>query len=132
MTEVIKYFVLSIVFAICLIIVLGLILYILDKVSNILYIRRARADELAVRRYAQSLLSDSWWFSESEEAMHAIQLLAKNLAFTGNINARDISGIRDEWRRLVSRDHNGKSINQEVTSQSTLPPISDRIPEVAG
>lgn len=43
-------------------------------------------------------LNDSWWFSEDKKTMRALQLYGKALAEDG----RDISRIREEWRREFS------------------------------
>lgn len=54
-----------------------------------------KAEELARRDVGTRLIRESYWYSEDEPVMAALQIIGKNLAQQGYVN---ISDCRDEWR----------------------------------
>lgn len=74
-----------------------------DKIMN--------ADKDAItRRVGAGLWNDGWWFSEDEDAMHALQLIGKSMSMTGGYR---VDTVREEWRR------------QRAAKGKTLEPIAE-------
>jgi len=66
----------------------------LAQLIDALSLRRSRKDEAAQEERREQdrtqLMSDSWWFSEDEPTMVAIQQLAEG---------HDVSTVRERWRK---------------------------------
>lgn len=61
--------------------------------------------ELAARRVGADLLSNSWWFSESQDTMRALQLIAGRLMRDGSCGMA-IEEVRTDWRN--ERNYDGE------------------------
>lgn len=53
-------------------------------------------------RFAQQIITDSWWFSESKEANAAMKIYGQNK----RSGSSDISTIREEWRKGMKETKN--------------------------
>lgn len=53
-------------------------------------------------RFANQIITDSWWFSESKEANSAMKIYGQNM----RNGSSDISTIREEWRKEMKEAKN--------------------------
>lgn len=54
-----------------------------------------KTEELTRRQVGTRLLHESWWYSEDEAVMSAIEIIGRKLSQDGY---NDISSTREEWR----------------------------------
>lgn len=84
--------------AIALAIVLVAVAFLADRVDGLIWRRRARADELAVRRFGDRVRDFSWWFSEDAATSDLLRGIADGAGYT----AFDHHRLRDAWRNKRS------------------------------
>lgn len=69
-----------------------------------------RAKEKAAKHIGQSLLNDSYWFSESKPAFTLMNMIGIELNHTGSIN---VSELRDAWRKAIETDDKPTTMSAE-------------------
>ncbi len=80
-------------------IVAASVAFVLNGVEHVVLKIEKKAENEERQRIANDIITNSWWFSESPEALISVKLIGQRLMNGPTIC---ISTVREEWRKEVS------------------------------